>query len=308
MKPTSMLRVIAPLALLACGAVVSAQVLLPSVPPKKFGGSITPAFEGWYDNPNGTHTFLVGYFSRNTEAEVDIPVGPSNHFAPGEQDMGQPTHFLSGRRYGMFTVTVPKEFTKQQKLTWTLTVNGVTTAIPFHMSPDYNISPFKSSEQGPTGEYNLPPVLTFDDKGATFAGPAASFATAIARTASLTTPLTLDLRADDDARYTSGANTPMRKAPPPVTLTWSKYRGPGEVTFGDLHPKLEALKGGKPDEPYSGTTSMTVKFSQPGDYALHVTANDYSGSGGNGFVCCWTTAIIKVAVRGGGSPTLTGGQ
>jgi hypothetical protein len=29
---------------------------------------------------------------------------------------------------------------------------------------------------------------------------------------------------------------------------------------------------------------------------LHVTANDYSGDGGGGFVCCWTTAMVKVSV------------
>jgi hypothetical protein len=29
---------------------------------------------------------------------------------------------------------------------------------------------------------------------------------------------------------------------------------------------------------------------------LHLTANDYSGEGGGGEVCCWTTAIVKVAV------------
>jgi hypothetical protein len=39
-----------------------------------------------------------------------------------------------------------------------------------------------------------------------------------------------------------------------------------------------------------------VKFGEPGDYVLHVTANDYSGEGGGGFVCCWTTAMVKVSV------------
>jgi hypothetical protein len=27
-----------------------------------------------------------------------------------------------------------------------------------------------------------------------------------------------------------------------------------------------------------------------------VTANDYSGVGGGGFQCCWTTALVKVSV------------
>src|SRR5262245_63386259 len=141
------------LMLAAGGAIVSAQVLLPSTPPKQFGGSVTPAFEGWYDNADGTHTFLIGYFSRNTEAELDIPIGPNNHFEPGPVDMGQPTHFLPGRRYGMFTYTVPKEFTRTQKLSWVLVANDVTTSVPVYMSPHYNMTPSKSSEESPGGGY-----------------------------------------------------------------------------------------------------------------------------------------------------------
>ena len=66
---------------------VSAQ-LLPSAPPKQFGGSVTPAFEGWFDNPDGTHTFLIGYFNRNTSAEVDIPIGPEQSLRAGRSRPG----------------------------------------------------------------------------------------------------------------------------------------------------------------------------------------------------------------------------
>src|SRR5258705_4510325 len=31
-------------------------------------------------------------------------------------------------------------------------------------------------------------------------------------------------------------------------------------------------------------------------YVLQVTANDYSGEGGGGEVCCWTTTLVKVSV------------
>ena len=75
-----------------------------------------------------------------------------------------------------------------------------------------------------------------------------------------------------------------------------EYRGPGTVTVAEPRPKLTTLKGGKPDEPYSGQASTTVKFATPGEYMLHVTANDFSGNGGGGSVCCWTTAIMKVSV------------
>jgi hypothetical protein len=293
---------------IACSTVLVSAQLLPSVPPKQFGGSVTAAFEGWYDNPDGTHTFLIGYFSRNTEAAIDVPIGPNNHFEPGDPDMGQPTHFLTGRRYGMFTFTMPKEFTKQQKLTWVLTANGVRTNVPFYMSPDYNVTPFKSSEGSPGGGYNLPPVLRFIERGDSFRRPVAHPARTMLRTASVGSPMTLDFWVDDDARTSTGSNAPMRSAPPPVTLTVSKYRGPGDVTFGSVHPVFDTTQGGKPDEPYAGRASTTAKFSEPGDYMLHVTANDYSGNGGGGSVCCWTTAIVKVKVGGSSNAPVRTGQ
>ena len=36
---------------------------------------------------------------------------------------------------------------------------------------------------------------------------------------------------------------------------------------------------------------------EPGDYVLHLLASDYSGEGGNGEVCCWTNAYVKVTVK-----------
>ena len=82
-------------------------------------------------------------------------------------------------------------------------------------------------------------------------------------------------------------------------MTISRYRGPSQVTIADGRPKFETLKGGKPMEAYGGKASTTVTFGQPGEYLMHVTANDYSGNGGGGSVCCWTNAIIKVSVTGG---------
>jgi hypothetical protein len=300
MTGTTVRRVGAALVLVAGGVLVSAQSL-PSHPSKQFGASVTPAYEGWFDNPDGTHNFLIGYYSRNTQAEVDIPIGPNNHFEPGNPDMGQPTHFLTRRRFGMFVVTVPKEFAKTQRLVWTLTVNGVTTSVPFHMHTDYNISPLKSSEESPNREFNRPPVLRFAENGPTLTGPLATIGNALERTATAGTPMPLDVWADDDALYSTGGNGPLSGDRPPVSLTISKYRGPGTVTVAPA--KFTATKGGKPLEPYSGNTSTTVTFSDPGDYLLHVTANDHSGNGGGGSGCCWTTVIIKAAVKPGAART-----
>src|SRR5271166_4433874 len=103
---------------------------VPMEPPHVSGQSVTPAFEGWYPNPDGSANILVGYYNRNTKEALDIPVGPNNHVDPGGPDRGQPTHFLPGRQWGVFAITVPKGFGAEQKITWTIVSNGKTTAIP----------------------------------------------------------------------------------------------------------------------------------------------------------------------------------
>ena len=281
---------------LVAGGVVSAQVQLPSTPLKQFGASITPSFEGWFSSPDGMQTFLIGYDSRNVEQEFDVPIGPNNHFEPGDADMGQPTHFLTRRRFGMFAVPVPKAFGKTDKLWWTLTVNGVTNRVPIYMHTDYNVSPFRSTEESVNGGYNVPPVLRLEERGPSFQGPAITVARAVSRTATAGTPTPLNLWADDDALSSSGGGGPMAANRPLVTATISKYRGPGQVTIADSRPNFETLKGGKPLEAYSGKASTMLTFSQPGEYLMHVTANDYSGNGGGGSVCCWTNVIVKVSV------------
>jgi len=279
---------------LGCGALPGAQTRLPSEPGGASGRSITGAFEGWYDEKDGSHVFLVGYYNRNLGEAVDIPIGPNNRIEPGGPDLGQPTHFLPGRQVGMFTVKVPKTFTADQRLTWTISVNGESTAIPLRLNTDYNVSPFEDA-----AVHNTPPALSFEAEGASIQGPVASIADALPRTATVNTPTPLSLWASDDAKYTSGTNAPMTKPRPPVTAMWSLYRGPGAVTFDPANgrPHLKTTRGGQVGQPYAGTGDVTATFTRPGEYILHVVANDYSGPGGAGEVCCWTTAMLKVTVR-----------
>ena len=82
----------------------------------------------------------------------------------------------------------------------------------------------------------------------------------------------------------------------PVTIHWTKYRGPGAVTFTNARPALEILKGGHVTEPYPGRGIAAASFDEPGEYVLHATVNDYSGAGGGGEVCCWTDVMLKVRV------------
>lgn len=273
----------------AGGVLLSGQVQ-PAEPRRQFGASITAAFEGWYYNPDGSRSFLVGYYNRNSQQQLDIPIGPNNRIEPGGPDMGQPTHFLAGRQWGMFTVAVPKEFKPADSFIWTIVANGQTTSIPLRVTGDYVMDPFKEIAVD-----NTPPTLRFEPTGAAVQGPLANVRTAIARTATVATPLDLAVWADDDTKYTSGTNAPMTTPKPPVTLRWSKYRGPGTVTFDKAQPELEKLPAGS--TAFSGKAVATAKFSEPGDYILHVTANDYSGAGGGGAGCCWTTTLVKVDVK-----------
>ena len=134
MNSASILRIATVVALAAGGAIVSAQApnILPGAPKLGFGASVTPAYDGWFDNADGTHSYLIGYYSRNWTEEVDIPIGPNNHFEPGIPDRGQPTHFLPNRNFGMVLVTMPKEFGPTDLIWWVLSLNGITTRIPFH--------------------------------------------------------------------------------------------------------------------------------------------------------------------------------
>jgi len=280
---------------IACALTSSVLLLGQALPEprKQFGASITGAFEGWYEDGKGTRGFLVGYYNRNTQEELDIPIGPNNRIEPGGPDMGQPTHFLPSRQFGMFAIPVPKGFTPEDKLTWTIYANGKFTSIPLRLHADYEISPFTEIAVN-----NTPPVIKFEENGRALQGPIATLTNAAVRTASVSQPLALTTWVTDDMKYTSGTNAPLTTARPPVTLVWSKYRGPGPVTFDKARPAVEKLVAtGNPQAAFSGKATTNVKFSQAGEYVLHVTANDYSGDGGGGFQCCWTTGLVKVSVQ-----------
>ena len=278
---------------LAGGILLSAQTQLPE-PRRGSGASVTGAFEGWYYNPDGSRSFLIGYYNRNSQQALDIPVGPNNRIEPGGPDMGQPTHFLPGRQWGMFTVPAPKDFKPTDSYVWTIVANGQTTSIPLRLNPDYVMSPFTEIAVG-----NTPPAIRFEQGGTVkVQGPQANIAVAPARTAPAATPFPITVWLTDDLKYTSGTSAPPSASRAPVSVTFSKYRGPGAVTFDKAKPAVEKLAAGEgASGAFSGKATTNAKFSEPGDYFVHVIANDYSGDGGGGFGCCWSTALLKVSVK-----------
>src|SRR5262252_3745686 len=66
---------------------------LPLAPTPKSGSTVNPVFEGWYPNADGTKSISFGYYNRNSEEALDIPIGENNLIAPGDANQGQPTHF-----------------------------------------------------------------------------------------------------------------------------------------------------------------------------------------------------------------------
>jgi hypothetical protein len=271
--------------MIAFTAASSAQSSLPMEPYHDTGQSITGAFEGWFQNADGTFSLLVGYYNRNQKQTVEVPIGPNNRIEPGGPDQGQPTFFLPGRQWGVFTVTLPKDF-GEKKLTWTLVVNGKTNVIPISLHPLYEVSPFKDASD------NTPPFIGFSENGPFVQGPKGQ---SESLTATAGNPLTLTVWVADDAKSQVAVG---RVAGPPVTVAWSKFRGPGTVTFASERPAVQQASF-KPPPPaiFSGSATTTAQFSEPGEYILRIVANDASGDGGRGFQCCWTNAQVKVTVK-----------
>ena len=275
---------IAAAAAVAAGLAVSLPALegrqLPLPALKDSGEAIFPAFEGWFQNADGSYSLLLGYYNRNQKQTLDIPVGPNNKVEPGGPDLGQPTHFTARRGWGVFAIKVPKDFGSEKRYTWTIVANGKTASVPVGLIKDYQIEPYKDQAEG-----NLPPVLKFSPTGKGFSGPPLEIAQQL--TGTVGQPVTLEVITADDAHVEEGDSGPART--PRLVQSWHHHRGPagGEVKIAEQRPKIG--DGGK--------STTTATFSLPGEYLLRAQANDSSGEGGGGFQCCWTNAYVKVTVK-----------
>jgi len=267
----------------------AAQQELVMEPLKDSGLNVSPAFEGWYQNEDGTYTLLIGYYNRNKKQLLDVPIGPMNRIEPGGPDQGQPTHFVVGRGWGTIAIKVPKDF-GDKKLTWTLTTNGKTVSVPFGITKGYQIEPYLDAAMG-----NKPPVIKFGEKAEALTGPpklaaAASVSGVVGEAVTLNYWVTDDGHEETPTGGSAAAPPPGGAAGPPrrprVSTTLTKYRGPGDITFADNTPSLEKDKA-----------STTATFSMPGEYWIRIEGNDASGVGGGGFQCCWTTAYIKANIK-----------
>ena len=264
------------------------------------GQNVSPAFEGWEENDDGSFNRVFGYMNRNWQEELDVPLGPDNNISPGSTDQGQPTHLLPRRNRYVFKVQVPADF-GDQELVWTLTTKGKTEAAYGTLRQDYRLDYMViASETGALGigvsteesRANSPPTITL------VGDPV--------RSARVGQPVTLVARITDDdlPRVRRRAPRPAREGPPTLTaaqlrppvrftvqkvnglhLSWFVFRGEGEVGFDPPQIKTwEDTRTGAnspwsplftmPEAPEDGEWTVQVTFDRPGTYVLRGRADD----------------------------------
>jgi hypothetical protein len=273
------------LPLLLCALAGHAQPPAPTyIAQTKFnsGQDVVPVYEGWLKNPDGSFTFVFGYFNRNWKEELVIPAGPDNKLEPGPADRGQPTYFLPRRQSWVFRVPVPADWGNKE-LVWTLTAHGRSEKAYASLMPEEEITERIIMTRGNLNpgedDPNQPPVVTIVPAPAATAGQPVSLA------ASVTDDGLPKPRAAPVARPgipAAQSNTATAARPRGLTLTWFEYGGPAQVVFDPPGP-IPVSKG---------QASTTARFASPGTYILRAIANDGALA---------TSADITVTVASGTS-------
>ena len=233
------------------------------------GQNVSPAFEGWERNPDGSFNFLFGYMNRNWEEELHVPVGVDNTIEPGGPDQGQPTRFLPRRNRFVFRVRVPANFGENTEMVWTLTTKGKTEKAYASLKTDYFVDDVViASETGALGAGSSSPEVRANKR------PIVRLEGAATRTAKVGQPLELVAFVTDDgipkrrgsgrvgaSVQRTGSNAPAATgegaapAPPinrayfPPTrvtvgktvglhLSWFVYRGEGKARFEPMQVKV----------------------------------------------------------------------
>src|ERR1700737_2064815 len=126
------------------------------------GQGVSPVYEGYDVNPDGSFNMWFGYMNRNYEEEIDLPVGPDNRFEPGG-DRGQPTHFLIRRHKDVFKVVMPKDVGDQQ-LIWILTAHGQTQQVVGTLKPGWMMDRLRTTRGGNSErvDSNTPPKVSVE--------------------------------------------------------------------------------------------------------------------------------------------------
>lgn len=240
------------------------------------GQPVIPLYEGWYENQDGTKSLCFGYFNLNTEQELDIPVGENNHIVNDRFEAMLPTHFEAmppdyRRKYCVFTVQVPGDFSRNERVVWSLTSAGDTLEAPGHVLPAYVMDEPVSDGRGEVAPW----VQTSEngDKAQGRNGVVANDAITAVQGEEVQLPAWLSHPSDS------------------IWVGWAKHSGPGAVRF-DRHEYMLDL-----EEDGSATrTSVQATFSESGDYVIRLQTID-SAVDDFEFFCCHTNAYYRVTVE-----------
>ena len=102
---------VASLALMMAGIAIPVRGQLPLAGVRASGQTVTPAYEGWYRNPDGSHSLSFGYLNRNAEEVVEIPIGPNNFIDARAAESGSADASFSRAGIGACSrVKVPADF------------------------------------------------------------------------------------------------------------------------------------------------------------------------------------------------------
>ena len=278
------------------------------------GQDVSPAYEGWEENPDGTFNLVFGYMNRNWKEEINVPIGAENNIEPGGPDQGQPTHFLPRRNRFIFRVRVPKDF-GQKEMVWTLVTQGKTNKAYASLKTDLRIENIDiMSETGALGAGSSNPEIRADK------APDVKIDGPTRITAKVGEPVALAAIVTDDGvprgrglggvgggRGGQGAGRgaagplggPARGGPnvpqPPSRVTvgkalglhagWFPYRAVGPVTITpDQIEVWEDTREGanspwgahwtNPPPPADGKWTAQATFSEPGTYVMRCRADD----------------------------------
>ena len=227
------------------------------------GQDISPTFDGWEQNPDGSYTLYFGYFNRNLTEELDVPVGPDNTFDLGG-DRGQPTHFYPARKWWVFKTVVPADWPKDRRLVWTLTTYGKTSQAKGWLQPEWEVDQdliAKNAARDPSLMTNGTNEADLDHENR----PPAIAISAV-QPISLSDTLTVTATATDDGRP-KPVPDPAGRLQQGVRVRWIVYRGAGQVQIAPDIMTGRVL--GKP-----AALEAKVRFAAPGAYRLRAIASD----------------------------------
>jgi hypothetical protein len=245
------------------------QSPFPGVPYNR-GQDVSPTFDGWEKNPDGSFSMWFGYYNRNNDEFLDIPVGADNTFDLGNGDQGQPTHFYPGRRWWVFKVVVPKDWPKDKRLVWTLKNRGRTNQSKAWLEPEWEADKLLISADAASDRFLM--VLGRPVSESIIAGNTAPVITGTpTQTVAFPAAATIKLTVTDDGLPKprvgeKGTDGQVTRGVDGVRVRWILYRGPGNVQFDpDVTPPVYG-------KPLAAETKVT--FSVPGDYWIRAIASD----------------------------------